>query len=371
MSAATAAGSTAATAAAAASAHDELPTPFALIDGRRLRANVAAMQEAVAGLGAALRPHFKTHRTLPLARLQLDAGAIGLTVATTPQLATVTAELGCPVLVSSVLQADCAVASTLRAACTTGDVLFAVESRRSVELLRRALGPDTRADVVIEVEAGCRRSGVAPAECAALARVASRHGFVVSGVFSYPGQSYAPGQSGEAAEEERRALSEAAVALARAGFEPRHVSAGSTPTMRHARPGVATEYRPGTYVFGDRQQLLLGSVSRPQLSLTVIATVIAVHGERVVLDAGGKALGRDAPRWLEGYGLVDNGSDALIGRLYDHHSVIESYCGERLRVGDRVAVVPNNANSALALARSVWVTEDGERAVELMPRPEI
>ena len=109
-----------------------------------------------------------------------------------------------------------------------------------------------------------------------------------------------PGQSRRGREEERRALSEAAVALARAGFEPRHVSAGSTPTMPYARSGVATEYRPGTYVFGDRQQLTLGSVSRAQLSLTVVATVIAVHGERVVLDAGGKALGRDAPRWLEG-----------------------------------------------------------------------
>ena len=90
----------------------------------------------------------------------------------------------------------------------------------------------------------------------------------------------------------------------------------------------------------------------------------------MVLDAGGKALGRDAPRWLEGYGLLANGSEALIGRLYDHHSVIESYRGERLRVGDRVAVVPNNANSTMALMRSAWVTEDGERAVELRPQPD-
>ena len=82
-------------------------------------------------------------------------------------------------------------------------------------------------------------------------------------MFSYPGQSYAPGRSREAAEQERTALSEAAAALARAGFEPRHVSAGSTPTMPYARSGVATEYRPGTYVFGDRQQLTLGAVAAP------------------------------------------------------------------------------------------------------------
>ena len=73
--------------------------------------------------------------------------------------------------------------------------MFAIESPRSVELLRAALGPEPRADVVIEVEAGCLRSGVSPSECAALARVAARQGFDVAGVFSYPGHSYAPGRS--------------------------------------------------------------------------------------------------------------------------------------------------------------------------------
>ena len=77
----------------------ELETPFALIDGRRLRDNIATMQDAVASLGAALRPHFKTHRTLHIARMQYDAGAIGLTVATPRQLTTVTRELDCPVMV--------------------------------------------------------------------------------------------------------------------------------------------------------------------------------------------------------------------------------------------------------------------------------
>lgn len=348
----------------------ELETPFALIDGRRLRDNIATMQDAVASLDAALRPHFKTHRTLHIARMQKDAGAIGLTVATGRQLSTVSRELGCPVLVSSVLQADRAVDAKLREACEAGDVVLVIESPRSVELLRAALGSGLRADVVIEIEAGCQRSGVSPEDCAALARVAARQGLEVVGLLSYPGQSYAPGRSQEAAEEERRVLSEAAVALTHAGFEPRHLSAGSTPTMPYACSGVATEYRPGTYVFGDRQQLTLGSVSSEQLSLTLVATVIAVHGERVVLDAGGKALGRDAPRWLDGYGMLANGSEMLIDRLYDHHSVIESYRGDRLVVGDRVAVVPNNANSTMALLRSAWITEDGQSAIELRPVPD-
>jgi D-serine deaminase-like pyridoxal phosphate-dependent protein len=356
------------TSAGSLTAVSELMTPFALIDGRRLQANIAGMQERIAGIGADMRPHFKTHRTLTIAELQLGAGAIGLTVATGAQLGTVKREFDCPVLISSLLQADTSIAGELREACAAGGVMFAVEGERSLALLRTALGPDLVPELMIEVETGCRRTGVEPEECAALARLAIQLGCRVVGVFSYPGHGYIPGQSAAASEDEQRSLAAAAAELARAGLDPEHVSAGSTPTIRHAKPGVVTEYRPGTYIFGDRQQLTLGAVERSQLALTIVATVSAVHGERIVLDAGGKALGRDAPRWLEGFGELLESPGTKITRLYDHHAVVDSYHGPSVRVGDRVAIVPNNANSVMALLRSAWLSVDGELAEELNPQ---
>jgi D-serine deaminase-like pyridoxal phosphate-dependent protein len=347
---------------------DDVPTPFALIDARRLRRNIAGMQQAVASIGASLRPHFKTHRTMAIARLQRDAGAIGVTVATVPQLAAVERDLGCPVLVSSLLQVDAATAHDLHQACARGRIAFSVESTASIERLRSALGPELTPDVMIEVEAGCLRSGVQPSDCAELARTAARLGCRVAGLFSYPGQSYIPDQAKDASDQELAALELGAAGLHRAGFDPEHISAGSTPTMRFARSGIATEYRPGTYVFGDRQQLGLGAMERTALALTVVATVVALSDDRLVLDAGGKALGRDAPRWLPGYGQLVESSGALITRLYDHHAVIESYRGHPVTVGDRLAILPNNANSVMALLRSAWLSEDGESAVELMPQ---
>lgn len=348
----------------------ELATPFALIDGPRLRRNILDMQQAVGDLGAGLRPHFKTHRAVTIAGLQLDAGAIGLTVATADQLLTVRRRFECPVLVSSLVQVDSGCTAGVTAMCADGGVVFAIESTRSVELLRRAVGPDVVPDAVIELEAGCLRTGIDPAHCGELARQATRAGCRVVGVFTYPGHGYIPGQARDASEQEHAALELGALELARAGFEPEHVSAGSTPTMRFARAGAVTEYRPGTYVFGDRQQLMLGSLERSQLTLTVVATVVARHGDRIVLDAGGKALGRDSPSWLPGYGQLLDGSDALITRLYDHHAVVDAYEGPRLAVGDRVPILANNANSVMALRRSAWFTEDGERAVELRPQPD-
>ncbi len=346
----------------------DLATPFALIDAQTLRRNIAEMQQAMASIGASLRPHFKTHRTMSIAQLQKDAGAIGVTVATLPQLAAVERDLGCPVLVSSLVQVDASIAHGLQEACARGSIAFSIESKTSIELLRSALGPDVTPDVMIEVEAGCLRSGVAASACGELARTAARLGCRVAGLFSYPGQSYIPGQAKDASEQELTALELGALELRRAGFDPEHISAGSTPTMRFARSGIATEYRPGTYVFGDRQQLGLGAVGRSGLALTVVATVVAIHDDRLVLDAGGKALGRDAPRWLPGYGQLLDSSEALITRLYDHHAVVESYRGQAVSVGDRLSILPNNANSVMALLRSAWLSEDGESGEELMPQ---
>lgn len=348
----------------------EVETPFALIDGRILRDNIARVQAAVTAVGASLRPHFKTHRTLEIAQRQLLAGASGLTVATAAQLARVTQNLNCPVLVSSPIQLDPATAPCLREAIDDGEVAFAIESERSVQRLRAALGPRLPAEVVIEVDVGCQRTGIPALECGSLARRAADLGFRVAGLFSYPGQGYLPGEATAAAESELAALAQGASALRAVGIEPRYLSAGSTPTLPFARAGVATEYRPGTYIFGDRQQLGLGAMTSADVSLTVVATVIARRDGRLVLDAGGKALGRDAPRWLPGHGELAGVPAALITKLYDHHGVMEDRRELGVQVGDRLAIVPNNANSVMALARSAWLSDDGQVAVELNPHPD-
>ena len=348
----------------------ELLTPFALIDGRRVGNNIREMQERIGSIGAGLRPHFKTHRTAKLAELQLAAGAIGLTVATGAQLTAVKRDFDCPVLVSSLLQADPSLAGVLRDAAAAGGVIFPVESERSIELLLAALGPDSEPDVLIEVDTGCRRTGVQPEEAVDLARLAARLGCRVLGVFTYPGHGYVLGESHNASRQEQAGLAVAATELSRAGFEVEHVSAGSTPTIGYASPGLVTEYRPGTYIFGDRQQLTLGAVQREHLSLTVVASVVSVNGSRIVLDAGGKALGRDAPAWLQGFGELAESPGSVITRLNDHHAIIESHAGAPLGVGDRVAIIPNNANSVMALLRSAWLTDDGRLAEELSPQPD-
>ena len=59
----------------------ELDTPALCVDLDKLEQNIAAMQARLAGAGVAARPHAKTHKCPAIAKLQLDAGSIGICAA--------------------------------------------------------------------------------------------------------------------------------------------------------------------------------------------------------------------------------------------------------------------------------------------------
>lgn len=226
----------------------EVPTPYVEVDASQLRANIRRAQDAVSSCDAALRPHFKTHRSQEVAAQQLDAGAIGLTCATTAQLLAADPLPG-EVLLSSAVHLDIATGPYL---CSrSGPVLYSLSSEASAIALREALGPDAEPRALLEIDVGCDRGGLDPRECHGLARFAQHLGVDVRGVLGYPGGAYTPGNQAQAAASERSLLDAAAADLARHGFEVEHISAGSSPTMPYFGGGPETEFRPGTYVFGD------------------------------------------------------------------------------------------------------------------------
>ena len=61
--------------------YDQIDTPSLIVDLDVVERNVFEMAEVVRQAGVALRPHVKTHKAPEIARMQLDAGARGITVA--------------------------------------------------------------------------------------------------------------------------------------------------------------------------------------------------------------------------------------------------------------------------------------------------
>lgn len=336
-----------------------LDTPRVVVDLARVSANIAGLQAEMDRRGIALRPHAKTHKSVAIARLQLEAGARGITVGTLGEAEVFAAAGIDDLFLAYPLRADGPKAARLRALHETGVRLaVGIDSAGSADRLAVAVAGSGRPlEVLVEIDPGNHRTGLASPEAAVeVARAARTAGLAVRGAFSHGGHGYAMGAGPAAGADELRCLGAAADALRADGFEVSVVSAGSTPTMLSAAAGPVTEVRAGTYAYGDRQQWALGAIPAEGCAVAVAATVVSVHADRVVLDAGAKALTKDRAQWLTGYGAVVGYPDLVIERVNDYHGVCAVPPGaDRPKLGDVVAVVPNHVCPVVDLVDAVVV----------------
>lgn len=327
----------------------DLDTPSVVVDLDVLEANVHRMAESARRSGVRLRPHAKTHKIPELARLQLAAGASGISLAKVGEAEVFVAEgfddlfLAYPVVGAE--KARRLVSLSDRARLAIG--ADSVEGAASVGEVFHAAG--RRIDVLLKVDCGYHRVGVAPESAAGIAkRLADLEGIRLRGVFTHAGHAYLAADRSEIdriARSEGEILAAAAESVRAEGIEIEEVSVGSTPTARGAMSvdGV-TECRPGNYVYHDASQVSLGTCAIDDCAMTVVATVVSVpSSDRAVLDCGSKTLSSDAlrPRG-HGHGWI-LGRESRLDKLSEEHGVVRVAAGETFRVGERVRVLPNHA----------------------------
>ena len=319
-----------------------METPCLLLDRVVLEGNIARVQALADGLGLALRPHVKTHKSLHIARLQLAAGAQGLTASKADEaivfmdgLAGLLPDMTCayPILDRAKLM------RLLEASRRTGAALRCmVDSLPAVDALDRAVQAEgTAASVLIKIDVGLHRCGLAPVvdgrdnpALVAVARRVRECGLELAGILSHAGHAYgAPDAAGvlDVAREECALMARVKRVLEDAGLAVPVVSVGSTPTVLALGPalGVApdthperggtardrasglTEVRPGNYVFMDLAMPGLGLTAFSDVSLSVLSTVVSANHGHCICDAGSKVLSSDGGAHgasRAGYGLA-------------------------------------------------------------------
>ncbi len=336
---------------------DGLDTPRVVVDLGRVEANIARLQGEMDARGIALRPHAKTHKSVAVARLQIEAGARGITVGTLGEAEAFVAAGIDDVFLAYPVWAVGRKATRLRAVHDVAPRFrVGVDSIAGAGHLATAVAGSNRPLIaLIEIDPGNGRTGVATPDAAVEVGLAARTaGLVVAGVFSHGGHGYGPGKAEAAGADEVRSLEAAAAALRAAGFSIDTISSGSTPTMLTAAAGAVTEMRAGTYVYGDRQQWALGSIPADGCAAAVATTVVSVHADRLVLDAGAKMLTKDRAEWLIGFGAIVGYPDLVIERVNDYHGVVGVPAGaNRPALGDVVAVIPNHICPVIDLVDSV------------------
>lgn len=341
----------------------ELVTPALVLDLPAARRNIDRMAGRIAELPAAIRPHIKVHKSPELSRLQVEAGAIGLSVATVWEaIVLVRSGLDHVFVVNTVAGPDKlrALAELAREA----DIMVAVDDPANVEAVAaaaRAAGSEL--GVLVEVDTGMDRCGVdGPDEALDVARrVADAPGLRFVGLTGYEGHcSLTPDH------DERLAKEQAAMAffigvaerIEAAGLPVPIRSAGGTATWdwTAAHPGI-TEIQAGTYVVMDNfHGRMVGGFEH---SLTVQATVISRRPDRVIVDAGGKSMGAGELATIVGHPL-------RAFRFDEEHGVFDATGGSSLRVGDSVALVPGYSPSTVNWYDAFHVVED-DVVVDIWP----
>jgi D-serine deaminase-like pyridoxal phosphate-dependent protein len=322
-----------------------IETPALVVDLDAVERNIERMAAAMSERGIALRPHTKTHKSVRLARMQLERGANGITVGTLGEAEVMAAGGIRDMFVAYPIWAGGSRGSRLRELHAQADLIVGIDSTEGAQALAAAVeGAARPLRVAVEVDSGVARSGIPPTDVPRVALAARDAGLEVVGVFTHGGHAYAaPDKVKAAAEDEVAALTAARDALRAEGFEVAVVSAGSTPTALLSGTGGVTEERPGTYIFGDRQQLALGGAPPDGIGLHVASTVVSTRKGAFVMDAGAKTLCKDQAPYLPGFGLLPAWPDAVIERVYDYHAVVTLPDGvSGPRIGDLVAVVPNH-----------------------------
>jgi D-serine deaminase-like pyridoxal phosphate-dependent protein len=346
-----------------------LPTPSILIDRTRLDRNLARMQDICAESGTRLRPHIKTHKSVAIARRQLERGADGLTVAKIGE-----AEAIIPSGVRRIFIAHSLVdpGITRRLAALDGqleELVLAVTSEPQAEALNTLLvKAGLKLPVWLAVDTGLGREGVRDPESAR--RLATRFTnfscLQLSGLYTHEGQFYRSPPTARLALIDQ--LHERLIAY-RDAIDPElplWPGCSVTAALLAGREGI-TGVRPGAYVFAD---LALAETTGVQgledVALNVLSTVIDRPEPGLALvDSGTKTLSSDKTR--KGiHARPTDGRGFWISNANEEHGYVEGPDVDQLRIGEKIRWIPAHVCPVVNLTDRLVVV-DGDEIVDTWP----
>lgn len=341
----------------------DVVTPALLLDLEVARRNIDKMAGLLESMPARIRPHIKVHKSPDLARMQVEAGAIGISTATVWEaIVMVRTGLDSIFIVNTVAGREklAAIAGLAREA----EVMVAVdEAENAADVARAARAAGSTVGVLIELDTGMDRAGVdTEAEALELGkRVAEMQGVRLLGLTGYEGHCSLTPEADLRAQRESVAmkfLTATAARLRSEGLPCPIVSAGGTATwnLTAQYPGV-TEIQAGSYAVMDNfHKPMAGDF---EYAVTVLATVISRPPDRVIFDAGNKSLG--APMLT-----TVAGEDLQALRMDEEHGVFVARQDEPLRVGDVVELLPGYAPGTVNWYDAYHVVE-GDRVIDIWP----
>lgn len=287
-------------AAAAGLSKFAIDTPALLVDLDVMEQNIAAIASICRANRVAWRPHVKSQKTIEIVRKELAAGAIGITCAKLGEAEVFAAAGIRDILIANQIVGP-AKMSRLVALARSAEVIVAVDDPAQIDELAMAFrGVERPLGVVVEIDIGMGRAGVAPGKpVLELARLIAREpGLAFRGVMGWESHTITiapPSEKARAISQAISLLVASAQECRKAGLAVDVVSCGGTATLPYCaqQPGI-TEVQAGGGIFSDNLYRQHFHVAFPP-ALTVLATVASrPTSTRIILDAGKKSMSGDA-----------------------------------------------------------------------------
>ena len=348
--------------------YQELPTPALTIDLDILERNLQRMADYCRQHGLGLRPHTKTHKAPEVGRMQIEHGAVGLTVAKVGEAEVMAAAGLDDILIAYPIWGEEKLRRIANMALERTILLSLDNEATAAGLARAASAAGATVGVLVEFDVGMRRCGVQPGPAALeLARkIEKMPGLNFRGLMTFPGNVWGAEDEREKSVKQVAELVEQTLEpFRKAGMEVQIVSGGSTPSafLTHKIPGI-TEIRPGTYVYNDLNTFFQGVCKLEDCAARVVVTVVstAVPG-RAMIDAGSKTLSADGlgSGPATGHGYVVEAPDAALIKLNEEHGHLDiTNSTHKFHVGEVVTVIPNHVCACVNMHDEVFLVRKGE-----------
>ncbi len=357
----------------------EMETPTVLVDRKILLENIETVQQIAHQHQLKLRPHVKTHKSIAIAKLQLAAGAVGITAAKVDEaipfirngIRSIT--IAYPIVAPEKIDRLLLVAKEYKA-----KLRLIVDSLAVLNTLHVAsLKHQYKIPVYLKIDVGLHRCGLDvddPLILALAAQIESKaHPFLrFIGLLSHAGHAYMASDKkavAQIAQRELDILRFLKQKLRAQKIKVKEISVGATPTVLAAKSYAGiTEIRPGNYVFMDRTPLRLKLIKRKNIALTILATIVSVNAKYYIIDAGSKVLSSDTgghgSTKIQGFGVAypldkfgQKKQALIIEKLSEEHGFVARTTDIVLKVGDKLRIIPNHACAVVNLANMLFWAE--------------
>ena len=341
----------------------ELDTPALIVDLDIMERNLRRVADYCASHGLRLRPHTKTHKSIFIARQQLALGAAGLTVAKPGEAEVMLGAeprdllVAFPVIGALKLRRLAAVAAITRVTVALDSLIAAQQLSQAAE------SSGARFGVLVEIDVGLGRVGVAPGDALAQTQaIRALPGLDWRGITFYPG--HIKDQDPEKLAGLSAMVGRLVEEFTAAGLKPEIVSGGSTPALYHSHEiqGL-NEIRPGTYVFNDLNTVASGGCAMEDCAASVLVTVVSRAGsDRMIVDGGSKTFSSDRlSSGGPGHGRVMEAPGAVFHKMNEEHGFIDLSKAERsFEIGEKVRIIPNHICVAVNLHEYVYGVRGGK-----------